>query len=50
MGKRIKLRKSGRSLILTFPKSICDMFNLIEGSEVEIEPYMTNAVIIKMMK
>ena len=50
MGKIVKLRKSGRSLILTFPRSICDMFNLKEGSEVEIEPYMTDAVIIKKMK
>ncbi len=50
MGKVVKLRKSGRSLIMTFPKSICDMFGLQEGSDVEITPYMTDAVIVKKVK
>ncbi len=50
IGKIVKLRKSGRSLIITLPKSICEMFGLQEGSDVEIEPYMTDAVIVKKVK
>ncbi len=50
MGKTVKLRKSGKSLIMTFPKSICQMIGLQEGSEVEIQPYMTDAVIVKKNK
>jgi len=50
IGKVVKLRKSGRSLIMTFPKSIYEMFDLEDGSEVEITPYMTDAVIVKKVK
>lgn len=37
MGKQIKVRKSGNSLVMTIPSSIAEMFNLSDGSEVEIE-------------
>jgi|GEM_PF-6201770 len=35
---------------MTMPKSISEMFGLVEGSKVEIEPYMTDAVIVKKVK
>ena len=37
MGKKIKIRKSGNSLIMTVPSSVAELFNLAEGSVVEIE-------------
>ena len=37
MGKEIKVRKSGNSLVMTIPSSIAGMFNLSDGSVVEIE-------------
>ncbi len=48
MGKVVKLRKSGKSLIITMPKSIAEMFNLKEGSQVEIEPFTSNSMQIKV--
>lgn len=37
VGKQIKVRKSGNSLVMTIPSSIAEMFNLSDGSVVEIE-------------
>lgn len=37
MGKKIKIRKSGNSLVMTVPSSLAELFNLVEGSMVEIE-------------
>jgi len=37
MGKKIKIRKSGNSLIMTLPSSIAEMFGLEEGGMVELE-------------
>ncbi len=48
MGKVVKLRKSGKSLIITIPKSIAEMFNLKEGSHVEIEPFTSNSMQLKV--
>jgi antitoxin component of MazEF toxin-antitoxin module len=48
MGKIIKLRKSGKSLIITIPMAICQMFNLKEGSQVEIEPFTSNSMQLKV--
>lgn len=48
MGKIVKLRKSGKSLIITVPKSIAEMFNLKEGSQVEIEPFTSNSMQLKV--
>ncbi len=39
MGEVVKLRKSGKSLIITLPMEICEKLSLEEGSEVEIEPF-----------
>lgn len=48
MGKVVKLRKSGKSLIITIPMAICEMFNLKEGSQVEIEPFTSNSMQLKV--
>lgn len=48
MGKIVKLRKSGKSLIMTLPKSICDLFDLKESSQVEIEPFTSNQLMLKV--
>ena len=49
MGKKITLRKSGNSLILTMLKSVCQLFNLSEGSEVELEPLTQNSLQLKIV-
>ncbi len=38
MGKIVKVRKSGTSLIITITKEIAELFNIKEGTELEIEP------------
>ena len=37
MGKEIKVRKSGNSLVMTIPKSIAELFDLHDGSTVDLE-------------
>lgn len=37
MGKKIKIRKSGNSLVMTVPSALAELFNLVEGSVVEVE-------------
>lgn len=39
MGEVVKLRKSGKNLVITIPVEICEQLNLCEGSEVELEPF-----------
>jgi AbrB family looped-hinge helix DNA binding protein len=39
MGEVVKLRKSGKNLIITVPSEICEQLDLKEGSEVEMEPF-----------
>jgi antitoxin component of MazEF toxin-antitoxin module len=39
MGELVKLRKSGKNLIIALPPEICEMLSLKEGSKVEIEPF-----------
>jgi AbrB family looped-hinge helix DNA binding protein len=48
MGKVVRLRKSGKSLIITMPKSIAEMFNLKEGSQIEIEPFTSDSMQLKV--
>ncbi len=40
MGEVVKLRKSGKNLVITIPLEICERLNLKEGSQVEIEPFI----------
>jgi len=40
MGEAVKLRKSGKNLIITIPKEICEKLDLKEGSQVEIEAFI----------
>lgn len=39
MGEIVKLRKSGKNLVITIPAEICEKLELKEGSEVDIEPF-----------
>lgn len=39
MGETIKVEKSGHELIIAIPPSICEHMSLIEGTELEIEPF-----------
>ncbi len=39
MGEVVKLRKSGKNLIITIPMEICETLDLEEGSQVEMEPF-----------
>ncbi len=39
MGELVKIKKSGKNLIIHVPIEICEKLNLEEGSEVEIEPF-----------
>ncbi len=39
MGKVVKIRKSGKNLVIALPVEICELLNLKEGSQVEIEPF-----------
>jgi antitoxin component of MazEF toxin-antitoxin module len=48
MGKIVNIRKSGKSLIITMPMAICEMFNLKAGSQVEIEAFTSNSMQLKV--
>ena len=37
MGKTIKIRRSGNSLVMTIPHAIAEMFDLQDGRGVELE-------------
>ncbi len=40
MGEVVKLRKSGKNLVITIPVEICEKLELKEGAQVEIEPFI----------
>lgn len=53
MGEAVKLQKSGKNLLITIPVNICEMLELKEGSEMEIELFMCggeNGIRIKLKK
>ncbi len=50
MGKVVKLRRSGKSLVITVPKSIGEMFGLTEGSLMEIVPFTTDSMQLKVKR
>jgi len=49
MGKKITLRKSGNSLILTMPKSICELYSLKDDSPLELEPFTKDTLQLKIV-
>ena len=48
MGKKITVRKSGNSFIMTLPKSYCEMIGIGEGSVLDCEPMTKDSLIIKI--
>ena len=49
MGKKITVRKSGNSFIITLPKSYCEMIGIGEGSILDCEPHTKDTLILKPM-
>lgn len=39
MSELIKVRKSYEGLTIVLPKEICERLNIVEGSQIDIEPY-----------
>lgn len=39
MGELIKVRGSYEGLTVVLPKEICERLNIVEGSQIDIEPY-----------
>lgn len=39
MGEKIKVQKSHEGLIIVLPKEICERLSIVEGSQLDIEPY-----------
>jgi antitoxin component of MazEF toxin-antitoxin module len=39
MGELIKVRKSNEGLTIVIPKEICERLSIVEGSQIDIEPY-----------
>jgi antitoxin component of MazEF toxin-antitoxin module len=50
MGKKIKARKSGSSLILTIPADIAELMGIIAGTELEISPFRTDSLELRIVK
>ena len=48
MGKKITVRTSGNSFIMTLPKSYCEMIGIGEGSVLDCEPKTKDSLIIKI--
>ena len=39
MGEIIKVQKSYDGLTIVLPKEICERLSIVEGSQIDIEPY-----------
>jgi hypothetical protein len=39
MGELIKVRKSFEGLTIVLPGEICERLSIVEGSQIDIEPY-----------
>jgi antitoxin component of MazEF toxin-antitoxin module len=50
MGKKTKARKSGSSLIMTIPAGIAELMGIKDGTELELEPFTTNCLQLKVLK
>ncbi len=50
MGKKVKARKSGSSLILTIPADIAELMGIREGTEIEIAPLRTDSLELRVIK
>lgn len=48
MGKKITVRKSSKSFIITLPKSYCEMIGIEEGSILDCEPFTKDSLILKV--
>ncbi|MHC1572452.1 MAG: AbrB/MazE/SpoVT family DNA-binding domain-containing protein [Methanosarcinales archaeon] len=50
MGKVVKLRRTGKSVVLTIPQAIREMYGLTEGGEVEILPFTSDTLQLKVKR
>ncbi len=50
MGKKVKARKSGSSLILTIPADIAELMEIKERTELEISPFRTDSLEVRVVK
>jgi antitoxin component of MazEF toxin-antitoxin module len=48
MGKKITVRKSSKSFIITLPKSYCEMIGIKDGSILDCEPFTKDSLILKV--
>ena len=48
MGKKITVRKSFKSFIITLPKSYCEMIGIKDGSVLDCEPFKKDSLILKV--
>jgi len=39
MGEKIKVQKSYEGLTIVIPTEICERLSIVEGSQIDIEPY-----------
>ena len=50
MGELIKVRKSYEGLTIVIPKEICERLSIVEGSQIDIEPYNSSGEFGARMK
>ncbi len=48
MAKKVVVRKVGGSLVMTLEKSVCELFQIKERSELEIEPMGSDSFRVKV--
>ena len=48
MSKTLKVRNVGNSNIITLPKSMCDILNIQTGTELEIELFTKDSLLLKV--
>ena len=44
MAKQVRVRKINRSLVITLPHDICELYGIKEGSLLDLEPMMSDAI------
>lgn len=50
MAKTIKVRKTGNSLVITIPSDIAGLYGISKGSELEISPFTSDSLQLKIKK
>jgi antitoxin component of MazEF toxin-antitoxin module len=50
MGKKVNVKKTGNSLRITLPAHIAEMYEITEGSTLDLEPMGSDSIRVRVMQ